>query len=67
MGTLKEGTYSSTFNWNEVNTAKVGKFTFRFEKDVLFVHEDFPQPVLQLEFEARIPWVLKEKPEMHVE
>ncbi len=28
----------------------------------MFVYDEFPGPVLQLEFEALIPWVLNEKP-----
>lgn len=63
VGKLVEGLYSTSSEWNDVNTAEVGKFTFAFEKDLMFVHDDFPYPVLQLEFEARIPWVLNEKPE----
>ncbi|MDQ3929314.1 MAG: hypothetical protein M3328_09220 [Chloroflexota bacterium] len=32
-----------------------------FTEDVVLVPAGFPEPVLQLEFDARIPWVLEEK------
>ena len=63
IGKLIEGKYCTDSDWNNANTAGIKNFTFGFNKDLTFVHDDFPHPVLQLEFEARIPWVLNEKPE----
>ena len=63
VGKLVEGAYCTDSEWNKSNTAEIENFTFGFNKDLIFVHDDFPNPVLQLEIEARIPWVLSEKPE----
>lgn len=63
VGKLVKGAYCTDSVWNETNTVEIGDFTFGFDKDLLFVHDEFPRPVLQLRFEARIPWVLDKKPE----
>lgn len=63
VGELAEGSYCTDSEWNENNTAKIGSFTFGFNKEVVFVDDDFPQPRLQLDFEIQIPWVLDEEPE----
>lgn len=62
VGKLVEGEYCTGSEWDETNTAKIQNFTFGFEKELMFVYDEFPRPVLQLEFEALIPWVLNEKP-----
>ncbi|MFK4998439.1 hypothetical protein ACI2OX_17275 [Bacillus sp. N9] len=62
VGKLVEGEYCTNSEWNDTNTAKNKNFLFGFEKDIMFLHNDFPHPALQLDFEARIPWVLNEKP-----
>ncbi|MBQ9780472.1 MAG: hypothetical protein IJW00_05965 [Clostridia bacterium] len=36
-------------------------FKVSFEKSVLMLHEEFPSPVLQIEIDAHLPWVLSEK------
>lgn len=63
VGKLIEGEYCTDSKWKDNNTARVENFTFGFNQELTFVHDDFPKPVLQLDFEARIPWVLSEKPE----
>ncbi|WP_449538969.1 hypothetical protein [Ferdinandcohnia sp. Marseille-Q9671] len=63
VGKLLEGEYCSDSEWSDTNTATVGNYTFGFTRDITFVHEEFPTPVLQIDFEARVPWVLTEKPE----
>lgn len=63
VGKLVEGEYCKDSEWNDTNTAKVENFTFAFNKELMFVHDELWRPVLQLDFEARIPWVLNEKPE----
>ena len=35
-------------------------FKVSFEERVLLLHKEFPTPVLQLEIDARLPWVLSE-------
>ena len=62
VGRVLEGELCTRSNFNEMNTFKVENFTFGFSKDLEFVPEGFPSPVLQLSFEANIPWVLKENP-----
>lgn len=62
VGVLIEGEYCTDSDWNETNTAKIGNFTLGFNKELMFVQDDYPRPVLQLDFEARIPWVLNEHP-----
>ena len=63
IGKLIEGKYCTDSDWNDPYTIKVKNFTFGFHKKVMCIPEDFPEPVLQLEFENRIPWLLKEEPE----
>ena len=38
-------------------------FTVTFTNQVAMVPEDFPTPVLQMEFTGKVPWVLEEPPE----
>ncbi|MGG0718164.1 hypothetical protein ABE096_11325 [Robertmurraya massiliosenegalensis] len=62
VGSLVEGEYRTDSDWNDSNTANMKNFTFGFEKELMFVPNGFPRSVLQLGFEARIPWVLREIP-----
>jgi hypothetical protein len=48
---------------SELDEMETGFLTFVFEKELMFFDDDFPHHVLQLEFGARIPWVLNENPE----
>lgn len=63
VGRLVEGEFCTDSEWNDTNTAGVNNFTFGFKKEVSLVHNELQQPILQLDFEARIPWVLSEKPD----
>ncbi len=36
-------------------------FKVSFEEGVMMLHEDFPSPVLQMEIDAHLPWVLPKK------
>ena len=36
-------------------------FYISFQKDIALLEKDFPPPVIQLEFFAKIPWVLKKE------
>jgi hypothetical protein len=63
VGNLIEGEYCRDSEWNDTNTASIKNFTFGFNKELLFAPDELQPPVLQLDFEARIPWVLNEKPE----
>ena len=63
VGRLLEGERSTSSNWNETNTIEIKNFIFGFSEDLEFVPGSFPNPVLQLEIEAEIQWVLDEKPD----
>ncbi len=52
---------SRIFHWDHLRTYPVSKnFYISFQKDCALVEDGFPMPVLQLEIEAVIPWVLEE-------
>lgn len=63
VGRVLEGELCTSSNFNELNTFKVENFTFGFSEDLAYVPEGFPTPVLQLNFVANIPWILKENPD----
>lgn len=63
VGKLVDGEYCSDAEWNEKNTAKIENYRFGFNKEVNFVQGQTLKPILQLDFEASIPWVLNERPE----
>lgn len=63
VGNLLEGERSNTSNWNPTNTMAIQNFIVGFSDEVTFVSENVPEPVLQLDFEADICWVLDEQPE----
>ena len=63
VGRLVEGELCTSSNFNEMNTFQIENFTFGFSEDLEFVPDGFPTPVIQLSFEATIPWVLTENPD----
>ncbi|MGX9135062.1 hypothetical protein ACWV26_11940 [Rummeliibacillus sp. JY-2-4R] len=63
VGRVLDGELCTSSRFNEMNTFKVGNFTFGFSKHLEFVPEGFPHPVLQLSFVANIPWILSENPD----
>lgn len=63
VGKVLEGELCTFSNFNEMNTFEIENFTFGFSEDLEFVPEGFSPPVLQLSFDANIPWVLKENPD----
>ncbi|MBD8069584.1 hypothetical protein [Bacillus sp. PS06] len=63
VGHLIEGRYCTDSETDEMNVATIGNFTIWLEKELTFVHDELPRPVLQLAFEVGLPWVLSEKPE----
>ncbi|MCM3163394.1 hypothetical protein [Metabacillus litoralis] len=63
VGRVLEGELSTSSKWNETNTIEIKNFIFGFSEDLEFVPGSFPNPVLQLEIEAEIQWVLDEKPD----
>ena len=65
VGRLLKGELSTMSNSNATNTFQIKDFNFGFSIDLQFVPIGFPNPVLQLDFEAKIPWVLDENPEVY--
>ena len=65
-GTLLEGKGGWTNNgenhtyWNSDSAAHIDlNFEISFQNEIDLLEKDFPLPVVQLEFLANIPWVLK--------
>ena len=53
---------SKTFVWQKENTYSVSDdFRVSFQEECSLVEKEFPRPVLQIEIEAAIPWVLEEE------
>jgi len=48
--------------WDDLNIIKVDNVKFTFTDELDLVPEKFPKPVIQLEFEVMLPWLLEEKP-----
>lgn len=48
--------------WDDLNIIGIGNVKFIFTDELDLVPEIFPKPVLQLEFEVTLPWLLEEKP-----
>lgn len=63
VGKLLEGELCKQSSWTNSNTTQIQNFTIGFSKDLEFVPEEFPNPVLQLDFVAIIPWILDEIPD----
>lgn len=47
--------------WDDLNIIRVDNMKFTFTDELDLVPEDFPKPVIQLEFEVVLPWLLEEK------
>lgn len=62
IGRMLEGELCRNSNWNKENTIEMDNFTFGFSEELEFVPKGFPSPILELSFDAKIPWVLNEKP-----
>jgi hypothetical protein len=63
VGRVLEGELCTDTTFNEKNTIEIDNFTVGFSEDLEFVPVGFSNPVLQLSFDAKIPWVLKENPD----
>lgn len=60
VGTIIQGTNNVTQNWNNLNLVKIDCFKFGFNDRLDLVPKDFPKPIVQLEFEVMLPWILNE-------
>jgi len=50
--------------WEQLNLFKIDQFEFGFSsRDISCIPDDFPTPVLQLEFKTTIPWIIEESRE----
>lgn len=63
VGELLAGPSADTQEWNDANTTAIENITFTMNHKLSFVDEAMPKPILQLDFETKIPWVLTDKPE----
>ncbi|GKU80957.1 hypothetical protein [Niallia sp. NCCP-28] len=64
VGRVLEGKLCTMCDWDETNNFQIIKdFDVCFSEELEFVTEDFPIPVLQMNFDAHIPWVLHENPD----
>lgn len=62
-GTVVEGPLSTMEDWNESNTVEIEGMQIGFSKSLELLPDDFPEPVVQVNFEFIMPWVLDERPE----
>lgn len=62
-GKLLEGEWSTMEDWHAGNTAEVDGMQIGLSTEMELLPEDFPEPVIQLNFELVMPWVLEEEPE----
>jgi len=51
-----------TGKWDAPNVIKVCNVEFTFTNELALVPKNFPKPVIQLEFEVELPWLLEKKP-----
>ncbi|MBD3109931.1 hypothetical protein IEO70_16450 [Bacillus sp. AGMB 02131] len=63
VGTVIDGQMCTLSDWNETNTVQMHPFKLGISNKTKFGPENFPKPMLQLDFEADIPWLLAEEPE----
>jgi hypothetical protein len=63
VGRIVSGPDNTDRDWNELNLIKIQNYKFGFNREIYCLPEDFPEPVIQLDFSATIPWVLERKPE----
>ena len=63
VGKVIEGELCNLSDWDETNTLQVDNFKLGISRDMEFGPDNFPEPILQLDFEADLPWLLVEEPE----
>ena len=62
VGKILEGPKKVSDKWQSTNLIKIDNFEFAFSSaEIACVPEDFPEPIIQLEFSSFIPWRLEEK------
>jgi hypothetical protein len=61
VGVIVSGPTVITDKWSDANLIKVEDFNIGFSYELRCVHADFPEPIIQLEFEANFPWLLEKE------
>ncbi|HEK9101661.1 hypothetical protein KFD70_23185 [Bacillus pfraonensis] len=61
VGKMLKGPLCTTSHFTEENTIELDGFCLGISEELLFVPEEFPEPILQLEFETKLSYVLHEK------
>ncbi|WP_148927494.1 hypothetical protein [Paenibacillus methanolicus] len=60
VGRILDGPDYVDDKWEELNLFKINEFEFGFSSlELRCVPDDFPDPVIQLEFKAILPWLLE--------
>ncbi|SNS90022.1 hypothetical protein SAMN05446037_102639 [Anaerovirgula multivorans] len=62
VGNIIDGPKFSSLHWDKEKMLKVGSYFLGFSDEIELLPNDFPKPVVQLEFEVSLPWIIEEKP-----
>jgi len=62
VGKVLKGETCTISDWQDHHTYQLGAFEFCLSWEVEQVQKNFPQPIIQLNFDVKLPWVLKEYP-----
>lgn len=58
VGEIVKRPDSEVSKWNDLNIIKIDNLKFTFTDKLDLVPDKFPRPVIQLEFEVVLPWLL---------
>ncbi|WP_237391667.1 hypothetical protein [Paenibacillus dendrobii] len=62
VGNIIAGPTKIIDKWSSINLIKIDNYGLGFSsEDIACVPNDFPKPIIQLEFSCYIPWRIKEK------
>lgn len=62
-GAMVHGEWSTMADWKDSNTTVVDGMKIGLSKEMELLPRNFPKPVIQVNFEWLMPWVLDEDPE----
>ena len=64
VGRIIDGPDYVDDKWEQLNLLKIEQFEFGFSsKEIKCIPDDFPNPVIQLEFKTNLPWIIEESRE----
>ncbi len=63
VGKVLKGNTCTMSDWQDHHTCQLGPFEFCLAQEAEQVQANFPEPILQLNFEVFLPWVLEEYPD----